>query len=116
MDRQFLPLIQSACVYVCETEQRVEGTMVITERSDHIEVSSVAVTPRSQGKGIGRYLMSAAELIAVHRGYRKLTLYTNAALPELSRYYERLGYVRVDRRHDDGFDRVFFEKVLASDA
>jgi len=116
MDRTYLPLVQANCIYVCESEREIEGMMVITEHTNQIEVSSVAVRPRSQGKGLGRYLMKEAEAIAVSRGFGKLTLYTNAALPELSSYYESLGYKSIDRRLDEGFDRVFFEKELASDA
>ena len=27
-------------------------------------------------------------------------------------FYPRMGYAEVDRRHEDGFDRVFFEKPV----
>ncbi len=93
MDRQFLPLIREARVYVFETGRGVEGTMVITEGADQVEISSVAVGRSSQGQGIGRQLMKAAESIALRKGFNKLSLFTNAALPELSSYYKSLGYV-----------------------
>jgi hypothetical protein len=28
-------------------------------------------------------------------------------------FYPRLGYLETQRVHEDGFDRVYFEKVLA---
>jgi ribosomal protein S18 acetylase RimI-like enzyme len=116
MDREFLPLIQAGCVHVYESDGNVLGVMVVSEHADHVEVSSVAVKPGAQGQGIGRDLMMAAEAIAAERGFRTLELYTNVALPELVRYYERMGYKRVGRRLDKGYDRVFLQKVLPDGA
>ena len=112
MDREFLALIQAGCVHVCESDGNILGVMVVSEHADHVEVSSVAVKPSAQGQGIGRDLMMAAEAIAAERGFRVLRLYTNAALPELVRYYERMGYKRMECRLDEGYDRVFLQKAL----
>jgi ribosomal protein S18 acetylase RimI-like enzyme len=112
MDREFLPLINAGCVQVCESDGIVLGVMVVSEHAGHVEVSSVAVKPVAQRKGIGRNLMKAAEAIAAERGYRILRVYTNAALPELVHYYERMGYQRMERRVEEGYDRVFLQKTL----
>lgn len=45
------------------------------------------------------------ELAAVH-------LYTNERMIDNLSIYPRLGYVEVERRLEDGFKRVFFEKRL----
>ena len=55
------------------------------------------------------------QAIAAERGVSILRLYTNAALPELARYYERMGYKIMERRLDEGYDRVFLEKRLDDD-
>ena len=41
-----------------------------------------------------------------------MRLYTNARMTENLSLYPHLGYVEVERREEDGFDRVFFEKGL----
>ena len=112
MDREFLPLIYAGCVHVCESEGNILGVMVVSEHADHVEVSSVAVRPSAQRRGIGKALMIAAEAIATKRRLRVIRIYTNAALPELARYYERIGYRIVDHKLDKGYDRVFLEKLL----
>jgi len=43
-------------------------------------------------------------------------LYTNEKMTDNLSIYPRLGYVEVARRHEDGFDRVFFEKRLSGPA
>ena len=45
-------------------------------------------------------------------GLARVTLYTNARMHENLVLYPRLGYVEIDRRREDGFDRVYFEKML----
>jgi hypothetical protein len=39
-------------------------------------------------------------------------LYTNALMTENLRYYPRLGYVEYDQRRENGFDRVYFRKMV----
>ncbi len=112
MDRDFMPLILAGDVYVCEADGRINGAIAITSAGDHLEVGSVAVDPAAQRRGIGKHLMALAEEVAVDRGFRVLRLHTNAALPELVVYYERLGYRVVESKVDAGFDRIFLQKVL----
>jgi len=116
MERDFRSDIDQGNVYVCESAGEIVGIMVVRECPDHVEVSSLAVRPNSQRQGFGRSLMSVAEGRASSRGLSAVRLYTNAALPEVVRYYERLGYVQYDRRTDDGYDRVFFEKDVGATA
>lgn len=74
---------------------------------------TVAVDPHHQGKGIGRALIAAVEARARAAGAAHLRLYTNAAMAANLSLYPHLGFVETARRHEDGFDRVFFEKALA---
>lgn len=39
-------------------------------------------------------------------------LYTNEKMVENLAIYPRLGYAETGRRHEDGFNRVYFEKRL----
>lgn len=45
-------------------------------------------------------------------GLTEMRLDTDAPMSENPRFYPRLEYVRVDRRVEDGFDRVDSSKLL----
>ncbi|MBV9831109.1 MAG: GNAT family N-acetyltransferase, partial [Marmoricola sp.] len=62
---------------------------------------------------MGRALLTLAEDRARAQGHARLRLFTNAAMVENQRLYERLGYVETHRAEDRGFARVFYEKALA---
>jgi GNAT superfamily N-acetyltransferase len=70
------------------------------------------VHPDAQGTGLGRRLMDFAEEQARRGGFRRLTLYTNEVMTENLGMYEHLGYKEVERRRDEGYRRVFMEKLL----
>lgn len=77
-----------------------------------LSVENVAVLPAAQGTGVGRRLMEFAQERALDLGLRRLALFTNAAMTEIVTLYSHLGFVEVDRRHEDGYQRVCFEKEL----
>lgn len=90
----------------------VVGVLVIVTQPDHVLIDNVAVAPGAQGRGYGRTLLAHAEQRARELGLAQTRLYTNAAMTENLAFYRSLGYVEVDRRIDDGFARVFFQKTL----
>jgi len=55
-------------------------------------VEVLAVETASQGQGVGRLLMDAAEAWARSRGYRRITLNVFAQNERARQIYERLGY------------------------
>ena len=77
-------------------------------------VENVAVARSAQGRGLGRRLLEHAEDQALRLGLPETRLYTNAAMTENLAIYPRLGYAEVNRRTEDGFDRVYFRKDLRS--
>lgn len=99
-------------VTVLEADGVLVGVVVATVEADHVHVEMVAVAPSERGRGYGRALLDHAERLAVANGRVQVRLYTNAAMTENLAMYPRLGYVEVDRRRQDGFDRVFFVKHL----
>lgn len=108
LDDYALKLVE-ATVLVAD-EGGLVGVIVLIVKDDHLVIEKVAVDPSCQGRGVGRALLAAAERHAAELGRGELRLYTNAAMTENLRFYPRLGYVEVDRRLDDGFDRVCFAK------
>lgn len=92
----------------------VRGYIVCYPRADQFHVENVAVDPAHQGQGVGRALLHFADGAACQAGLGMLELYTNAKMTENLALYTRLGFQETGRRIEDGFDRVYFRKVLAS--
>ena len=89
-----------------------QGYVVAFRTSDAWFLENVAVAPEGQGQGLGRALIAFAEAEGQKRGLRRVTLYTNVKMTGNLALYPALGYRETDRRREDGFDRVYFEKRL----
>ena len=75
-------------------------------------LDTVAVSPDHQGKGYGKQLISFAEDLARDGGHDLIWLYTNETMTANLELYPKLGYELYDRREQDGYRRVFFQKRL----
>jgi ribosomal protein S18 acetylase RimI-like enzyme len=84
----------------------------VTEPGGSLHVANVAVHPSAQGTGLGRRLMEFAEQQARQRGLDRLDLYTNEVMTENQAIYARLGYRETARRTEDGYRRIYMEKIL----
>lgn len=100
-------------LYVATDEHNVlQGFIVFFPHEEHMLLENVAVQPWASGRGIGKALIKFCEDEARRLGLSAVHLYTNEKMTENLAIYPRLGYVEVDRRIEDGFNRVFFEKHL----
>ena len=115
MGADFDALIGAGAVWVATEHGQVVGVLVLELQDTALLLESVAVDPAHQGQGIGRSLIDHAEQVARDAGLSAVDLYTNAHMTENLRLYPSLGYDLIDRRREDGFDRVFFRKSLAPD-
>lgn len=106
-------VISATAATVAVLDERVVGVLVLWPHPDAVLVDTIAVDPAAQGSGVGSLLLDRAELTAIETGTNTVRLYTNVAMPEALAFYPRRGYAVTARRHEDGFDRVFFEKRLA---
>jgi len=113
MAADFGALIEAGDVWVAADRDQVVGVLVLRLQDTALLLESVAVDPAHQGQGIGRSLIDHAEQVARDAGLSAVELYTNAHMTENLRLYPSLGYDLIDRRWEDGFDRVFFRKSLA---
>ena len=113
MAADFGALIEAGDVWVATDRDQVVGVLVLQLQDAALLLESVAVDPAHQGRGIGRSLIDHAERVAREQGLGAVDLYTNALMTENLRLYPSLGYEVVDRRREDGFDRVYFRKSLA---
>jgi len=112
MTTDYGPAIARGEVWV--VGEPIIGVIVLVAESDSLLVENVAVSPAAQGTGKGRQLMNFAELHAIRCGLSRLTLYTNEIMTENLAIYARLGYREVARRTQDGYRRVYLDKLLFS--
>lgn len=103
--------IAAGQVHVCVDEQgEVQGFIVFFAVGQHLLLENVAVSTAGQGKGIGKALVRFCEAQAQQLGLNSVLLYTHVKMTANLAIYPRLGYTEIDRRAEDGFDRVYFEK------
>ncbi|AYD01057.1 GNAT family N-acetyltransferase [Neorhizobium sp. NCHU2750] len=113
MDADFAAKISAGEVYVAEDDDGVfQGFIVFFPDDGHMFLENVAVMPSAAGKGVGKSLIGFCEAEARRQGLSAIELYTNEKMIENLSIYPRLGYVETDRRSENGFNRVFFEKKL----
>lgn len=75
-------------------------------------LENIAVMPSAAGKGIGKSLIAFCENETRRLGLLTVETYTNEKMTENLSIYPRLGYVEIDRRTENGFNRVYFQKKL----
>ena len=113
MIADFRSQIESGDVYVATgLDDNIQGFIVFFPQGDRMFLENVAVLPAMAGQGIGKALIQFCEDVAQQLGFGSVRLYTNEKMIENLSIYPRLGYIEVDRHTEDGFNRVFFEKML----
>jgi RimJ/RimL family protein N-acetyltransferase len=83
-------------VWLAEDDEGATGALIVNPQADHLELWSLSVAPRAQGKGLGRRLLAAAEKRAKDLGYRTVRLLTGDKLVDNVAWYKRNGY-SIDR-------------------
>ncbi|WP_157986742.1 GNAT family N-acetyltransferase [Chitinophaga alhagiae] len=76
-------------------------------------LDSIAVAPASQGKGIGRQLIYAAEDKARAQGHPRTGLLVSDGNPDARRLYERLGYTVREAVQFSGGNYLHLVKMLS---
>lgn len=104
--------ISEGLVHVILSSQELLGFIVFYVEADHMFVENVAVKSSSTGQGIGTKLLTFCEGQARRQGVSSIKLYTNEKMAANISIYRHFGYLETARRHEGGFDRVYFEKVL----
>jgi ribosomal protein S18 acetylase RimI-like enzyme len=112
MVADFAASIENEALYVIEDSKKICGFVVFYARDNYIHLENVALDPRFQGRGLGMRLIEFVEQRARADGYARVELYTNAKMTENLGLYPRHGYQQFDRRIENGFDRIYFEKTL----
>jgi len=76
------------------------------------EIKRLYVRPTHRGRGIADLLLDALESGARERGLCELYLDTHDGLLAAIRFYERRGYVRIERYNDNAQATVFMRRAI----
>lgn len=116
MDKDYHQVIHTHTVLVLReiAKNQVVGAIVLEldPSSDSVKIDNLVVHPAAQRHGYGRVLMNCAEDLARSQDCRALSLYTNVKMYENLGVYSKMGFYETERKHEDGFDRVYFRKNL----
>ena len=112
MQADYAALIAAGEVHVLVAGGERVGLIVLRPEGDAMFVENVAIDPGHQHHGHGHALMAFADREASRHGRVKVSLYTHESMTENLRFYARLGFREIERREQEGFRRVFLEKVL----
>ncbi len=113
MVADFASLIASGFVYVAiDATANVMGFIIFFLNGDHVLLENVAVRSDAAGRGVGKRLISVCEDAARSSGAKSIKLYTNEKMTDNLSIYPHFGYREIDRKTEDGFNRVYFEKRL----
>jgi GNAT superfamily N-acetyltransferase len=106
-------LVGEGSVWVAVQQADIMGVLVLSETDEGFCIETIAVHPDAQGLGVGRKLLTHAEILAKQFGHTSLYLSTHRLMHESQSVYAHIGYVEFDRRTVKGYDRIFVRKQLA---
>jgi ribosomal protein S18 acetylase RimI-like enzyme len=114
MVQDYHQVIRECEVFVAVADQEMCGVLVLAQTQEGFLLDNVAVSPKAQGRGVGRRLLQLAELRARSAGYDSIYLYTNEKMLENRELYARMGYEEYDQRTEHGLSRVYMRKLLTA--
>lgn len=98
LEQQHRALIVDGVAFVAELEgQGVVAFLNGEMTAEALHIWQVAVHREHQGRGVGRELMEVAQRLATDSGTNALTLTTFRQVPWNEPFYQRLGFVTLDR-------------------
>jgi ribosomal protein S18 acetylase RimI-like enzyme len=110
MLRDYGPVAAAGQLWV--SGEPVSGVVSLIESDDGLLIENIAIDPSAQGTGLGRALMEFAERRAAERMISRLWLYTHEVMTENYAIYTHLGYREYERRAENGYRRIYMEKLL----
>ena len=88
----FLARLNGRCLGGATLALGTSGLHMLEDRSDLAVLWDIRVTPASRGRGVGRALIGAAEILIRTRGYRELKVETQNVNVPACRFYAALGF------------------------
>lgn len=114
MLNHYLPLIVDGNVFCGEFSREIVGVLVLKKLDSYMLLDNVALLPEFQGRGFGKQLVAFAEHYSSENNCNEIRLYTNVEMTENIEFYRKLEYSEYSIIQEDGYERVYFKKKLAS--
>jgi GNAT superfamily N-acetyltransferase len=99
--------------HVALIDGHIHGMVTVESDETYLILRNLAVRTRSQGRGVGKFLVAFVEEMARSAGLRGVRLWTRAEMTDNIAFYERLDYVLTHSERDEGSHRVFFCKEFS---
>lgn len=103
-------IAQDICFIILE-QGKACGYAVILEKLDDYWLENIAIHPDQQGNGFGNALLQAVEVFLSQHTHR-YQLYTNIVMRGNISWYQRRGFTQTKQATEEGFHRLYFEKML----
>lgn len=102
-------LREKACaehLFLANMSTDLVGCAFFARRPDCLYLSKLAVSPRRQGRGIGRAVVTAGAALGRQLGLREMRLQSRIELVENHRAFTSMGFTQVGESAHPGFDRA----------
>lgn len=102
--------------FVAEDAGQLIGCVFAAEHPRHFYVGKLAIAPESQGKGIGKLLITEVERLAISVRKPILELQVRIELKSNQEAFSRMGFMETGRTAHPGFSRptsITMRKALA---
>jgi ribosomal protein S18 acetylase RimI-like enzyme len=114
MRMDYNEIIKRHSVFVAVIDGFMAGAVVILDTCDRFMwLDVLAVSEKYRGLGIGKKLIECAENFIAEKQKSECRLYTNIKFEKSIAIYRHLGYVEYQRMCENGYDRIFFRKIVS---
>ena len=105
-------LVEHEDITVFMVRNRVRGFICYHIDGPDLHIEALAVSARQRRRGVGRQLLDQADRDGLEQKCRRAIFHSNAAMFENLAYFRAKGFEEIDRRTENGFERVYMERYL----
>lgn len=100
-------------IFLAKNDEHIIGTVALMKENERsFEITKMAVTKNSQGKGISKLLMNACIKMAEEKKWKRLFLYSNTLLVPAIQLYRRYGFIEIPLELNSHYSRTNIKMEL----